>query len=311
MHDLVQQLINGLSIGAVYALIALGYTMVYGVLKLINFAHGDVYMVGAVIAYFLATSLAGTATPLFVTLPIIFLGSMIGCAALGFTIEFTCYRPLRNRPRLVTLITAIGVSLLLENLFENPKIFGSTPRNLPMLFQTRPVVQFALGSNPIPVSISNLDLLSIGLCLVFMFGLSWIVMRTKLGLALRAVSFRVDTASLMGINTNRVISMTFVLGSALAAVAGVVDAMRYNVEPLMGLNQGIKAFVAAVLGGIGSIPGAFLGGLLMGIVETLLKGFILPEAYSGYADAAAFFVLILVLLLRPTGLLGKRESEKV
>jgi branched-chain amino acid transport system permease protein len=294
MHDLLQQLINGLSIGAVYALIALGYTMVYGVLKLINFAHGDVYMVGAVITYGLATKMSHMHAPLWVSLPIIFAGAMAGCGALGFAIEFLCYRPLRRRPRLVALITAIGVSLLLENLFQNRLVFGATPRNVPEL-----------------LTIRHLDLISFCLCIAIMAGLSWFVLRTRMGLALRAVSFRVDTASLMGINTNRVISMTFVLGSALAAVAGVVNALRYQqVDPLMGLIPGIKAFVAAVLGGIGSIPGALLGGLLMGLIETLLKGY-LPERFSSFSDAAAFVVLILILLVRPSGLLGKPELEKV
>ncbi|MGD0540732.1 MAG: branched-chain amino acid ABC transporter permease [Tepidisphaeraceae bacterium] len=281
MHDFLQQLVNGLSVGAVYALIALGYTMVYGVLRLINFAHGDVYMVGAVIAYELAVKLAGVNSPLWVAMPIIFIGAMAGCGALGFSIEYLCYRPLRHRPRLVSLITAIGVSLLLENLFQNRRVFGATPRILPRLLD-----------------------------MALMLALSWFVLKTKMGLALRAVSFRVDTASLMGINTNRVISMAFVLGSALAAVAGVLDAMRYQVDPLMGLIPGIKAFVAAVLGGIGSIPGALLGGFLMGLVETLLKGY-LPAQYNNYSNAAAFVVLILILLIRPSGLLGKTTVEKV
>jgi branched-chain amino acid transport system permease protein len=310
MHIFLQQLINGLSIGAVYALIALGYTMVYGVLKLINFAHGDVYMVGAVVGYEMAMHLTSINAPLFISLPLIFLVSMAACAILGFFIEYLCYRPLRKRPRLVALITAIGVSLLLENLFENPAIFGPTPRTMPHLFDIKPMISFYPNSAGEPVTINNLDVISFCLCVFLMIGLSWFVLKTKMGLALRAVSFRFDTASLMGINTDWVISVTFMLGSSLAAVAGVIDAMRYHVEPLMGLAQGIKAFVAAVLGGIGSIPGAVLGGLLMGLVETLLKGY-LPSAYSGYSDAAAFFVLILILLVRPTGLLGSPVAEKV
>jgi branched-chain amino acid transport system permease protein len=311
MHAFLQQLINGLSIGAVYALIALGYTMVYGVLRLINFAHGDVYMVGAVIAYHVSQWLANSAAPLALSMCVMFLAAMAGCAGLGFAIEYFCYRPLRNRPRLVSLITAIGVSLLLENLFQQSRfLFGPTPRSLPGEFQSRRALEF-FANSATPITITNLDLLSWSLCLVVMVGLRWFVLRTRMGLALRAVSYRVDTAALMGINTNRVISMTFVLGSSLAAVAGVVDAMRYQVDPLMGLQQGINAFVAAVLGGIGSIPGALLGGLLMGLVQTLLKGWVLQGAYSGYADAAAFLVLILVLLARPTGLLGKPAIEKV
>jgi branched-chain amino acid transport system permease protein len=309
MHDFLQQLINGLSIGAVYALIALGYTMVYGVLRLINFAHGDVYMVGAVIAYGLTIKLSAAHAPLWIAMPILFAGAMAGCAALGFAIEFLCYRPLRHRPRLVALITAIGVSLLLENLFQNRLVFGATPRSVPDMLTVKPIIKIWVGSSP--VIMTNLDLLSLGLCLAMMAGLSWFVLRTRMGLALRAVSWRVDTASLMGINTNRVISITFILGSALAAVAGVVNALRYQqVDPLMGLIPGIKAFVAAVLGGIGSIPGALLGGILMGLVETLLKGY-LPAHYSSYSDAAAFVVLILILLIRPSGLLGKPALEKV
>jgi branched-chain amino acid transport system permease protein len=311
MHAFVQQLINGVSIGAVYALIALGYSMVYGVLRLINFAHGDVYMVGAVIAFHVSHWLRDSGAPVAVSMAVMFLAAMAGCAALGWAIEFFCYRPLRNRPRLVSLITAIGVSLLLENLFqESGFLFGATPRSLPAKFQSRPIVEFFAASAD-PITITNLDLVSWSLCLVVMIGLSWFVMRTRMGLALRAVSFRVDTSALMGINTGWVISMTFVLGSALAAVAGVVDAMRYQVDPLMGLQQGINAFVAAVLGGIGNIPGALLGGLLMGLVQTLLKGWVLHGAYSGYADAASFLVLILVLIARPTGLLGKPIIEKV
>jgi branched-chain amino acid transport system permease protein len=311
MHDFLQQLINGLSIGTVYALIALGYTMVYGVLRLINFAHGDVYMVGAVITYALAVKLAAIHSPLWMALPILFIGAIVGCSVLGFAIEYLCYRPLRNRSRLVALITAIGVSLLLENLFQNRLVFGATPRNLPELLRVTPAIKLFIGASATPVIITNLDLISFGLCVVMMAGLSWFVLRTRMGLALRAVSFRVDTASLMGINTNRIISVTFVLGSALAAVAGVVNALRYQqVDPLMGLIPGIKAFVAAVLGGIGNIPGALLGGLLMGLVETLLKGY-LPAHYNSYSDAAAFVVLILILLVRPSGLLGKPDIEKV
>jgi branched-chain amino acid transport system permease protein len=310
MHDFLQQLINGLSIGAVYALIALGYTMVYGVLKLINFAHGDVYMVGAVIAYVLAVKLAAAHAPVFVSGPVLFLGAMLGCAILGFLIEFLCYRPLRKRPRIVALITAIGVSLLLENFFQNRAVFGAAPRALPQLFVIKPALKFMVGHSDSPVIISNLDLISFGLCFVMMIGLSWFVLRTKMGLALRAVSFRVDTASLMGINTDMVISLTFILGSSLAAVAGVVDAIRYQVDPLMGLIPGMKAFVAAVLGGIGSIPGALLGGLLMGLVETFLKGY-LPPGFESYSNAAAFVVLILILMIRPSGLLGKNTIEKV
>jgi branched-chain amino acid transport system permease protein len=230
---------------------------------------------------------------------------MLACAILGFLVEFLAYRPLRKSPRLVALITAIGVSLLLQNTAQ--MIFGPTPRQMPRLIEPKVVISLAMGDPNNPVTISNLDLLSMGLAIIVMLALSWIVLRTKTGLALRAVSFRFDTASLMGINTNRIISFTFILGSVLAAVAGVVDAIRYDVRPLMGLMPGLKAFVAAVLGGIGSIPGALLGGFLIGLIETMAKGYV----SSAYGDAASFVVLILILLVKPSGLLGQSAPEKV
>ncbi|HWE04315.1 MAG TPA: branched-chain amino acid ABC transporter permease [Tepidisphaeraceae bacterium] len=296
MHALIEQLLIGLSIGATYALIALGYTMVYGVLRLINFAHGDVYMVGAVVGYYIAGQLIGHMPP-WLVLVAVFLGAVVACCILGYLIELLAYRPLRNRPRLVLLITAIGVSLLLENLCQLPFIFGPTPRSYP------PEVREAFGRYFAPVTL--------GLSLVLMTLLTWMVMKTKTGLALRAVSFRFDAAQLMGINTNRIISLTFMFGSGLAAVAGVLDAMRYDVRPLMGVMPGLKAFIAAVLGGIGNIPGALVGGLLIGIIETLLRGVILPPAYTSYTDAAAFVILIVILLVKPSGLLGRATQEKV
>ena len=296
MHNLLDQLLIGLSIGATYALIALGYTMVYGVLRLINFAHGDVYMVGAVIGYYVANSLIGHVPPWLVLLAV-FVAAAVGFAVLGYFIELLAYRPLRNRPRLVLLITAIGVSLLLENLFQLPFLFGPTPHTYP------PELRRAFGPYFAPATL--------GLSLVLMIGLTWLVMKTKTGLALRAVSYRFETARLMGINTTLIISLTFMFGSGLAAVAGVLDAMRYDVRPLMGITPGLKAFIAAVLGGIGNIPGALVGGLLIGIVETLLRGVILPPQYSPYTDAAAFVILIVILLVKPSGLLGKPMTEKV
>ncbi|HEY8668891.1 MAG TPA: branched-chain amino acid ABC transporter permease, partial [Tepidisphaeraceae bacterium] len=233
----------------------------------------------------------------------------LGCTLLGFAIEFFAYRPLRSRPRLVALITAIGVSFLLENL--GILIYGPTPHAMPALFVIRPIISFHVARNSEPVSISNLDVLSLALMVALMIVLTWMVLKTKTGLALRAVSHRFDTAALMGINPNRTISFTFMFGSALAAIAGVLNGIRYNVEPLMGVMPGIKAFVAAVLGGIGNIPGAVIGGLLMGLIETMLKGWILPSGYTGYADAAAFLVLILILLIKPSGLLGRHVPEKV
>jgi len=304
MYELLQQLINGLSIGATYALIALGYTMVYGILRLINFAHGEVYMVGAVVAYYLAKAMQQVTESLWLSIPVVFLGSMAACALLGFIIEFFAYRPLRNRPRLVVLITAIGVSLLLQNLAQI--IFGPTPKRFPPIIDSVPVINLGDGA----VVITNLDIMSLSVSILLMIALTWIVLGTRTGLALRAVSFRFDTAMLMGINTNRIIAFTFMFGSSLAAVAGTIDAIRYDVRPLMGMLPGIKAFVAAVLGGIGNIPGAVVGGFLMGLTETLVKGY-LPSRYTGYADAVAFVVLILILLVKPTGLFGKHVPEKV
>jgi branched-chain amino acid transport system permease protein len=326
MQDLVQQLIIGLSIGATYALIALGYTMVYGVLRLINFAHGEVYMAGGVVGWYLAQWVTQVRMPVALRLAIVFGGAMAFCTALGFLIEFLAYRPLRAKPRLVVLITAIGVSLLFQNLAQLPSVFGPTPRQYPHarpkdpfdpdakpkppyeLIESRTLFRFHVGTGE--VTVSNHDVLSLSLAIGLMGALSWIVLKTKVGLALRAVSHRVDTAALMGVNTDRTISYTFMLGSALAAVAGVMDGIRYDVKPLMGLLPGLKAFIAAVLGGIGSIPGAFLGALLLGVVETLAK-FLLPRGYTEYADAVAFVVLILVLLFRPSGLLGAVQREKV
>jgi len=310
MQDLVQQLIIGLSIGATYALIALGYTMVYGVLRLINFAHGEVYMTGAVVGWYLAEMVAGLHWPARLSLMLVFGGAMLACAVLGFAIEFFAYRPLRARPRLVVLITAIGVSLLLQNLAQSNKIFGATPRTFPTLLEVKTVWTFHVGNTVEPVRITNLDVLSFSLSLALMAALPWIVLKTKIGLALRAVSHRVDTAALMGVNTNRTISWTFILASVLAAVAGVLDAIRYDVRPLMGLMPGLKAFIAAVLGGIGSIPGALVGALLLGLVETMAK-YYLPRGYTEYADGVAFVVLILILLFKPSGLLGRATREKV
>lgn len=310
MHELTQQLIIGVSVGATYALIALGYTMVYGVLRLINFAHGDVYMVGAVVGWYIASAAIKAAMPLWAVLGATFCGAILACALLGFLIEFLAYRPLRNRPRLVLLITAIGVSLFLEKVAELPAVFGATPRPYPD--HIRQALSAKIGESWLPagVTLTQLEVLSLLLSLLLMVCLTFIVMKTRSGLALRAVSFRFDTASLMGVNTGRIISFTFMLGSGLAAVAGVLDGIRYDVRPLMGIMFGLKAFVAAVLGGIGSIPGAVVGGLVLGLTETLVKGY-LPSAYTGYADAVAFVVLILILLVKPSGIFGRNVAEKV
>ncbi len=300
MEELVQQLVNGLSWGAIYALIALGYTMVYGVLRLINFAHGDVYMVGAMTAYYTAHWLGLTRAPSVQAFILVMLVAMAVSAALGALIERVAYRPLRNRPRSSMLITAIGVSMLLE--FGGQRVFGPDPKFFPQLIETHSV--FAAGG----VVLTNIDLLVIGLSLALMFGLRAIVLYTRIGLALRAVSFNYDAAALMGINVNTVIATTFMLGSALAAAAGTMVGLRNpKIDPLMGLMPGIKAFVAAVLGGIGNFPGAVVGGLLMGVTETLVAAYL----SSTYRDAVAFAILIIVLLVKPAGLFGKVTVEKV
>jgi branched-chain amino acid transport system permease protein len=308
IDQLPQQLIIGLSIGASYALIALGYTMVYGVLRLINFAHGDIYMVGAVTGYYIINALLKQGSSVGIALAVAFAGAIVICAILGAAIEFFAYRPLRNRPRLVVLITAIGVSMFLENVVQLNWIFGPTPLPFPQSVKAllgRPVVDSTLGNSHI--IISRVDVLTFGLAITLMTVLTWIVLKTRIGLALRAVSHRFDTATLMGINTNRVISFTFILGSSLAAVAGVLDGLRYNVQPLMGVTYGLKAFIAAVLGGIGSIPGALVGSLLIGITESL----VLSSNYGRYVDAIAFVFLILILLVKPAGLFGHYTPEKL
>ncbi len=310
MTEFLQHLVNGVSLGTIYALIALGYTMVYGVLKLINFAHGDVYMVGAFAGYYLANGLAIERHPSFLRASLVFLGSMAVCGALGYLIERLAYRPLRSRPRLTALITAIGVSFLLEYGFQLPPWPGlgiefppgPTPRFFPQPFER--VDWTVLGG----VSLSNYDVISLAVAIAFMAALQFIVYRTRFGTAMRAVSFDAQVAGLMGIPVNRIISGTFVLGSVLAAVAALLVAgSRPRIDPIMGLMPGLKAFVAAVFGGIGNVPGAMVGGLALGIAEEFVAGY----AMSSYRDAIAFAILILVLLLKPEGLFGRFSVEKV
>ena len=322
MSTFLQQLINGISLGAIYSLIALGYTMVYGVLKLINFAHGDVYMVGAFMGFYLANGLGargaqmlgmspdgivgrgllggGTMEPSLITALVVMLLAMTICAAFGVIIERLAYRPVRKYSRLTALITAIGVSLLLEN--GGQVVFGAEPKFFPELFRKRNI-DLVGGA-----SINSADIVVLVIALALMVALQLIVYRTKTGRAMRAVSFNLQSAKLMGINTDRIIAFTFALGSALAAAAGVLVAIRIpRIDPLMGILVGLKAFVAAVLGGIGNIPGAMLGGLLIGITETMVVGYLSPT----YKDAVAFAILILILLFRPSGLLGTVAQEKV
>jgi len=299
LDTFLQQLINGLSLGAIYALVALGYTMVYGVLRLINFAHGDVYMLGAFAGYFIANALKLDANPSVLWAILVTMGAMAVCAVVGILIERLAYRPVRHHSRLTSLITAIGVSLLLE--YGGQVVFGATPRFFPQMVRSE---IYSLGG----VQITNQSLLIIVVSVVMMFGLHFIVHRTKIGKAMRATSFNLSVATLMGINTDFVIAFTFALGSALAAAAGVLVALAIpRIDPLMGLMTGLKAFVAAVLGGIGNIPGAMLGGMLIGLMETGLGA----TAYSTYRDAVAFGVLILILLVRPAGILGTAGPEKV
>jgi len=285
-----------LSLGAIYALIALGYTMVYGVLRFINFAHSEVFMVGAFCGYYLARLFPHQtiATGL-----VILVASMIACAVLGVLIEKLAYRPLRNRSTLTVLITAIGVSLLLQNLGQI--VFGANPKAYPQLFPEKTIV---LGS----VTISSTQIVVLCVTLVLLWALRHIVMKTSIGTAMRALSFNPTAASLVGINNDFVISFTFALGSALAAAGGILYALNYpSIDPLMGTLPGLKAFVAAVLGGIGDLPGAALGGLIIGLIETFVRG----SQWSTYTDAIVFSILILILLFRPAGLLGKLQTEKV
>jgi branched-chain amino acid transport system permease protein len=299
VETFLQQVINGLSLGSIYALIALGYTMVYGVLRLINFAHGDIYMLGAFAGYYFANALQLDANPSIPWAIVVTMGSMAVCAVVGILIERLAYRPVRHHSRLTALITAIGVSLLLE--YGGQVVFGATPRFFPQMIRSE---TYSVGG----VQITNQSLLIIVMAVVVMLGLQFIVHRTKIGKAMRATSYDLSVASLMGINTHFVIAFTFALGSALAAAGGVMVALAIpRIDPLMGLMTGLKAFVAAVLGGIGSIPGAMVGGMLIGLMETSLGA----TSYSTYRDAVAFAVLILILLFRPSGILGAAGVEKV
>ena len=299
MAEFFQHIINGISVGAIYALIALGYTMVYGVLKLINFAHGDVFMVGAMVGWYVARWTGESTSPSIGGALLVALAAMLVCGSLGFVIERLAYRPLRDSPRLNSLITAIGVSFFLE--YGGQYLFGPNPR----LFSVLPR---QAGLHVGPVSLGYVDVVTIVVSVGLMFALQRIVYHTRIGTAMRAVSFNANVAALMGVNIDLVISFTFVLGSVLAAVAGILYASKYpTVQPLMGLMPGLKAFVAAVLGGIGNVPGAMLGGLVLGLAEQIVSGYV----SSTWRDAVAFGILILVLLVRPTGLLGRGEAEKV
>ena len=293
MELLMQQLVNGLAVGSIYALIALGYTMVYGTIKLINFAHGDVYMMGAFIGYFAVMVLKMN---VFVAL----LVAMVACAVLGVVIERVAYKPLRNSTRVAALITAIGVSYLLENAMSY--FFGAESSPFPSDFGTETITLFG------DVSVNGKQILIFGVTVVLMALLQFIVRYTKMGKAMRAVAVDEQAAQLMGIDVDGVISFTFALGSALAGIAGVLVGVYYNtISTTMGITVGLKAFVAAVLGGIGSIPGAMVGGYLIGLLETMVSFF----GYSPYRDGVVYFLLFIILIVLPAGLFGKNVREKV
>lgn len=308
MDIFLQQLINGLVLGSVYALVALGYTMVYGILELINFAHGEVTMMGAMVVLAVIGALVASGVALPGVLIVLF-GLMVAvlvCAALGFTIERVAYRPLRHAPRLAPLITAIGVSIVLQNTAMI--IWGRQYITFPPLLE---IERYSIGG----ATISNLQIFIVLLSASMMVALVLLINRTRMGRAMRATAQNKSVAGLMGVNINSVISMTFILGSILAAVAGVMVSAYYGLAHYyMGFMLGLKAFTAAVLGGIGNIPGAMLGGLLLGVIESLGAGYIGPLTGgfmgSHYQDVFAFFVLILVLVLRPSGLLGERVSDR-
>lgn len=295
LQTFLQQFVNALSLGSLYALIAIGYTMVYGILRLINFAHGDVFMIGGYLAFY------GVSTFLMPWWLAVCLAIVV-TTVFGVGLERVAYRPLRDSPRISIMISAIGASFLIENLAI--VLFDARPKAFPVssLF----AANYVIGG----VHIASVSLIIPVVTAVLLAVLLWIVHRTKTGMAMRAVSTDIDAARLMAIDVNRIVSITFAIGSALAAIGGILWALKYpRLEPLMGIMPGLKCFIAAVVGGIGSIAGAVLGGLLLGLIE-LMTIAVLPEL-TGYKDAFAFVLLIMVLLVKPTGLLGKNQGEKV
>lgn len=293
MEVFLQQLLNGVSLGSIYALIALGYTMVYGIVQMINFAHCDIYMVGAYLGFFATAFLGWSFVPAL-------LMAMFVCAVLGVTIEKLAYKPLRMAPRIAALITAIGVSLFLE--YGMMLLVGPQVRTFPQVLAE---VQWKLFGS---ITITNRQVIILVVTVALMLLLQYVVHKTKTGKAMRAVSHDKQAAQLMGINVDNTISATFAIGSSLAAAAGVLVGIYYNaISPLMGIMPGLKAFVAAVLGGIGIIPGAMAGGFLLGIVEAMVSGY----GKSLYRDPVAFIILIIILIVKPAGLFGKNVREKV
>ncbi len=305
MHFFVQELVNGLTAGSLYALVALGYSMVYGVLKLLNFAHGDLYMVGAYVGYFVIQWFGGPAAvsiPIPLLLLIMFVLAGGGVGALGVAIERFAYRPLRDAPRIAPLITALGVSFLLENAVL--LLFGAQTR----IYNTPEFISFSNGIHIGVLEIDVVRILVIALSVVLMIGLRLVVDRTKLGKQMRAVAADREAAEMLGIDVDRTIAATFFLGSALAGVSGVMAGLVFNqVTNLIGFVAGLKAFTAAVVGGIGSIAGAMLGGMLIGIAESFITGYI----SSTYTNLIVFGILIAVMLVRPSGLLGRVQLQKV
>lgn len=287
MSQFISQIINSLNVGSIYALIALGYTMVYGIVRLINFAHGEILMIGAFVGFFLASLFEMSFIPLLLI-------SMIVCALIGMAIERIAYKPLRSAPRISALITALGMSMFLSNLFR--VLFGANDRIMPDVN--------LIGNIPLP----DVTVLTITITVICLITLEYIVKRTRVGKAMRAVSEDKGAAQLMGINVDRTISLTFAIGSALGAVGGVLYAINYgNLKAYMGVMPGLKAFVAAVLGGIGILPGAMVGGFVIGIIETFVKGYL----SSSWANVFVFGILIVVLIIKPTGIFGKNIKEKV
>lgn len=300
MNEFIQHTINGLALGSIYALVALGYTMVFGVLQLINFAHGDIFMVGSFIGLYFIRYGIPNAEPSFFTAIMVILAAMVGSAIVGVIIEKFAYRPLRKAPRINILITAIGVSLLLE--YGGQLVFGASPQFFPEILPRKMIDlggDIILDSNQITIFVMSFVLMQI---------LSFLVFKTQFGRAMRAISHSLETANLIGINVNKVILITFIIGSSLAGAAGVLYGVAYpKIDPLLGLLPGLKAFIAAVLGGIGNITGAVIGAILLGLSETYVAGYL----SSTYRDALAFVILIIVLLVRPGGLLGSKKIEKV
>ncbi len=306
MDIFAQQLVNGLILGSLYAMVALGYTMVYGILELINFAHGEIVMLGAMVSVTVLGVLAGVGVPVALALPLSLAAAVAVCMATGVAVERVAYRPLRNAPRLAPLITAIGVSIVLQNLAMI--VWGRQYLSFPPILDVQ--IYDWHGA-----TVTNIQLLIVAVAAFTMGGLLILVNRTRLGRAMRATAQNREVAGLMGVDANRVIAATFAVGSALAAVAGLLIAAYYGIAHYnMGFTLGLKAFSAAVLGGIGNIPGALLGGLLLGIIESLGAGYIgdLTGGFLGshYQDIFAFFILILVLVFRPSGLLGERVADR-